>query len=111
MKVKLASFFLTLLINIAVGVVIFFFMLLAMNGFSETDAEYGLAAYIILALLVSLVMSVGAALTVPFLMKRQFHSAIAVLIIVPAFSIAGALLKIACSIIGVLIADYVRVNS
>ena len=111
MKAKLASFFLTLIFNMCAGVAIFFLMLLAMNGFNESDAEYGLGIYIVLAVLVSLAMSAGAVAAVHLLvMKRKLRGGIAALIAVPLFSIVGAVLKIVSSIIGVLIADYIRVN-
>jgi len=107
---KLTAFFVTLLINTAVGVAVFFFMLLAMNGFSESDATYGLGAYVFLALAVSFAMGGSAAFAVHLLMGRAFRGVTAVLISISIFSIIGAGLKIVCSIIGVLIADYVRVN-
>ena len=110
MGAKLAAFFVTLFINFAAGVAIFLFMLMTMNGFSESDASYGLGAYIVLAGLVSLIMSAGAAATVHVLMKRKFRSGTSALIAIPIFSITGAMLKMICSIIGVLIAEHVRVN-
>ncbi|MEO8042532.1 MAG: hypothetical protein ABI646_07985 [Acidobacteriota bacterium] len=110
MGAKILVFALTLAINIAGGVVIFFFLVLAMNGFSESDAMYGLRAYILLALLVSLLMSGGAAGGVHILMRRGFRAVTSALIAVPIFSILGAVLKIVCSMIGVSVAEYVRVN-
>lgn len=110
MTAKIITFILTLLANVTVGVVVFFFMIMAMNGFHESDANYGLGAYIALAVLVSLTMSAAAAFTVHFLMKREFRSWIAGLIAVPIFSIVGGGLKFVCSIIGILIADYIRVH-
>jgi hypothetical protein len=110
MTPKIIAFVITLLANVAIGVAVFFFMLLAMNGFSESDATYGFVAYIALALVVSLAMSAAAAFAVHLLMKRDFRGSIAALIAVPVFSVVGGGLKIGCSIIGVLVADYVRVN-
>ena len=110
MAPKIAAFIITFLINVAIGVVIFFFMLIGMNGFSESDANYGLGTYILLALVVSILMSILAVVTVNLLMKRNFGGAVAALISIPVFSIVGGGLKIVCSIIGLLIADYVRVN-
>jgi hypothetical protein len=110
MAAKLAAFFITLLINVVTGFAIFFFMLLAMNGFSESDATYGIGAYIVLAMVVGLAMSAGAAFTVYLLAKRGFRSGMAVLCAVPLFSVVGAGLNIVCSIIGVLVADYVSVH-
>jgi len=110
MASKIIAFLVTLVINIAAGVVIFFFMLLGMNGFSESDANYGLGAYIILGILVTLLMSTGAALLAHVLLRRNFGKAVAALIAVPIFSVVGIGLKIASCVIGILIADYVRVN-
>jgi hypothetical protein len=107
---KIAAFLITLIINIAIGVGVFFFMLLAMNGYSESEASYGLVTYVVLALLVSLLMSTGAAFVAHMLLNRKFTSLVSVLIAVPIFSVVGAVLKIVCSIIGVAIAEYVRVN-
>ena len=110
MAAKLSAFFITLLINIAIGVAIFFFMLLGMNGFSESDASYGLGAYIVLAVLVTFLMSAAAVGTVHLLLKRGFGAFAAVGIAIPIFSIVGGGLKFVCCIIGLLVADYVRVN-
>jgi hypothetical protein len=110
MSAKIAAFIITLVVNIVVGVVIFFFMLLAMNGYGESDATYGLGIYIVLAVAVSLLMSGGAAVGAHGLMKRRFRAVTSALIAVAVFAILGAVLKIACSIIGVSVAEYVRVN-
>ena len=110
MAPKIIAFIVTLLLNVAAGVAIFFFMLLAMNGFHENDAAWGLGAYIILGILVTLLMSAGAAMLVHVLLKRNFGKAVSALIAVPVFSVVGIGLKIVLSIIGVLVAEYVRVN-
>ena len=110
MAIKVATFLITLLVNVTAGVVILFFMLLTMNGYSESDAQYGLGFYIVLALIVSLVMSTCAALLVHTLMRRMFRGWTAALIAVPAFSVIGVGLKFVCCSIGVGIAEYVRVN-
>ncbi len=110
MAIKIAAFVITLLINISVGVAVFFFMLLAMNGFSESDATYGFGAYIVMAVIVTLLMSTLAVVSIQLLIKREFRGWVSALIAVPIFSVIGAGLKIACSIIGVMIAEYVRTH-
>ena len=110
MPAKILTALATLLIYVSIGVVIFFFMLLAMNGYSESDATYGLGAYIVLALIVSLIMSLCAALLAHIFMKRNFRGWTSALIAVPLFSVIGGGLKIVCSIVGVAIAEYVRVH-
>lgn len=110
MTAKIIAAIITCLINIAAGVVIFFMMLVAMNGFSGSDAEWGLGAYIILALIISLSMSLGAFLLSGLLLNKQFSSVTAALIAIAVFAIAGIVLKIVSSLIGIGVADYVRVN-
>ena len=110
MAPKLIAAILTFLINIAVGVVIFFIMLVAMNGFSGSDAEYGLIAYIVLASLISILMSLGAFFLASRLLAKQFSTAGAVLLAIPVFVIVGIVLKIVSSLIGIGVANYVRVN-
>jgi len=107
---KIIAAILTFLVNIAAGVVIFFMMLVAMNGFSGSDAEYGLGVYIVLALIISLAMSLGAFLIVGLLLKKQCSPPLSVVIAVPIFVFVGIVLKIVSSLIGVGVAEYVRVN-
>jgi hypothetical protein len=110
MALKIIAFLVTLILNIAIGVAVFFFMLLAMNGFSESDANYGLLTYIVLAVLVSLSMAGLAALVTHLLVKRDFRAITASLIGIGSFTVIGLVLKVVCSIIGVLVADFVRTN-
>lgn len=107
---KIIAFAATFIINIAAGIVVFFFMLLAMNGFGESDANYGLVTYIFLAVIISALMAGGSAPTAHLLTKRKFRGWASVMISVPIFSIVGIGLKIGSSVVGVLVADYVRVN-
>ncbi len=100
----------TFVINIAAGVVIFFTMLVAMNGFSGSDAEWGLGVYIVLALIISVLMSIGAFLLVSVLLKKEFSGITAALLAIPVFAIVGFGLKVVCSLIGVGVAEYMRVN-
>ena len=110
MGAKIAAFVITLLINVATGVIVFFFLLLALNGYSESDATYGIAAYIVLALFVSILMCLCASLATQVLLNRKFRALAAVAISTAAFSIVGIGLKIVCSVVGVMIAEFVRVN-
>ena len=110
MAAKILAFLMTMLANIAAGVAVFFGMLLAMNGYSESDTDYGIIAYIVFAIVVTLLMSAGSVLLVKVLTKRKFSSLASVLIAVLLFSVFGVVLKMVCSIIGIGIAEFVRVN-
>ena len=110
MAAKIIAFIFTLLLNIVIGVVVFFMMLMGMNGFSESDANYGFVTYIVLAVAVSLVTATLATVTTHLLMKRAFGAVVASLIGIVCFTMIGGVLKVVCSIIGILVADFLRVN-
>ena len=110
MPVKVAAFLLTLIIDILAGVVILFVMLIGMNGYSESDAQWGLAAFVILSISISVLMAVAAVFLVKTMVRKQFSPAIALLTAVPAFSAIGVVLELISSLIGVGIAEFVRVN-
>lgn len=110
MSAKIAAFVITFLILLAAGVAIFFAMLVAMNGYSESDATYGFAAYIVLAFAVSLAMALQAFLTAGALLKRGKGGPASAVIAILIFSAVGVVLKLACCIIGVGIAEFARVN-
>lgn len=110
MAVRITAFLLTMIANLIAGVVIFFMVLIAMNGFSESDAQWGLGGYIILAVIVSILMGIGAVLLVHLLLKKKFSPPVSALIAIPVFSIVGIGLEVVCSLIGIGIAEYVRVN-
>lgn len=110
MTAKVVAFLITLILNIAIGVAVFFFLLLAMNGYSESDANYGFITYIVLAILVSLLMAALAAAAAHLLMKRGLGIVSSALIGIGSFTVLGVVLKVACSIMGVLVADLVRTN-
>ena len=110
MAPKIAAFLITLVVNLNAGVAVFIFMLLAMNGFSESDSNYGIAAYIVLASIVSITMSIGAVMLTRLLSARHYRSVASVSIASLVFSVTGAILKVVCAFIGIVVAEIVRVN-
>ena len=107
---KIVTFLITFLINVAAGIVMLFGMLLALNGFNESDGIYGLITYVLLAVLITLAASSLAAYVVHLLVKRQYHSAVAASIAIVLFSVPGVVLIVVCTFVGILIAEFVRVN-
>jgi len=97
-------------LNMAFGVVALSFMIIAMNGYSEGDATWGLGGYIILALVTGIVTSGGAVMLVHLLSKRQFSAVVSALIAIIVFSALAAGLHAVCSLLGIGIAEFVRVN-
>ena len=110
MTAKIAVALLTFVINVAVGIAVFFLLLVGMNGYSESDATSGLVTYIVSALLVSILMAVAAFVTAGMLVRRQFGSFIAALIAIVSFVVVGVILKALCALVAVGVAEAVRMN-
>ncbi|MGE3468352.1 MAG: hypothetical protein AB7J13_15640 [Pyrinomonadaceae bacterium] len=110
MAPKLIAFIVTLLANLAIGVVVFFGVLVTMNGYSESDAIYGLVAYGVLSFLVSIFMAASAFFLSGLLIKRKINTLAAVAIAIVALSVLGAGLKLVCGLVGVGVAEFVRTS-
>ena len=110
MAPKIIAFLITLILNIAIGIAVFFILLLAMNGYSESDATYGIVTYIVLGLVVSLLMSFAAAMLVNILQKRKFSGAVSSLLAIVVFTGVGAVLKGVWALVGIGVAELVRAN-
>ncbi len=105
---KIAAFILTTIACLAAAVVLFFGMILAMNGYSESDAIWGMGAFGVLAVIVALLAGGGAILMTGRLTAREFRPVSAVAGSVITFSAFGAVAEFICCIIGVLVAELVR---
>ncbi len=110
MTAKIGAALITLAFHIVVGAVVLVFMLVIMNGFSESDATWGIGAYIVLAVVVTMAMCAGAAFLAHRLAKRELHSLLVTLISAAVFSTVGATLVSVSGFIGVMVADIVRRN-
>lgn len=110
MAPKIIAAVLTLIADLVAGLVILFTMLLAMNGYSESDAMWGLISYAALTAAVLILMSVGSFILTAAMIRKQYSPIVAVLISAPAFTVLGVVLEIASSLIGVGVAEFVRVN-
>ncbi len=110
MGAKLAAFVITFSIILAAAVVVAAVLLMAMNGYSESDALYGLVAYAVLSLIVSVGSAILSLTVVRLLERRRFGALSGALIAVAAASAAGVVLVTICGIIGVAVAEFVRVN-
>ena len=110
MPAKVTAFVVTFFINIAISVIFLLGLLVAMNGFSESDAGWGLGAFVGLSLVTALLTSTAAALIVHFLVKKGLSSLVAPIISISIFSIVGLIAATISSVIGIAIADFVRKN-
>ena len=110
MTSKIVAFILTLTLSLAAGTVVLLFLLIAMNGYSESDAMWGLGVYALLAFAVSVLMGFGAFLATGSLQKRKYGAFPSVLISVILFTVIGSIADGVCALIGVGVAEFVRVN-
>ena len=110
MTSKIAALILTFVICTAAGTLVLLFLLVAMNGYSESNAMWGLGVYALLAFAVSVLMGFGSFLTTGLLQTRQYGVLPSVLISVILFTVIGSLADAICALIGAGIAEIVRVN-
>ena len=108
MATRIAAALITFLLTLGAAVVVLFFMLVAMNGFSERDATWGLAAYGLLVLVLGLVAGTGAAMLAGSFTRREMHPALAALLAVLISSVAGILFVGASGFVGVIVAEIAR---
>lgn len=110
MAAKIVSAIATLLLLLAASVIVFFFMIIVMNGYSESDAQWGIGAFVILAFVAALLMGIVAFFFTGFLTKKQYGAFAAAIIPILVFSVVGAGLVVISGLIGVGVAEFVRVN-
>ncbi len=111
MGAKVAAFLISLVISVILAVVGFVVLILALNGYDESDATYSFGAYGIFAFLLVFALAAIAGGIAHLLLAREFKSASTVMI---AVLIAGALGIVAffiCIVIGILLAEYFRAYS
>jgi len=106
---KLIPFMITGLMNIGVGVVLFFLLLLGMNGYSEQQATPGLITFIIWVLLVSLLTSISSVVLTSFLTtKKSMNFWIAALISILVFVIVGGVVDFIGWFISIFVTEALR---
>lgn len=110
MAAKIVAAIVTCVLNLAIGVAVLAVLVISLNGYSARPGQAALITYIVLGLAVTIVMSLSAFLLTGYLIKREFSGVVAALIAVPVFCVVGAVLKVVCVFIGILIAEVVRVN-
>lgn len=87
---KIATFLITALVNIAVGCVLFFVLILSLNGFSGKQAEPGLLLFIVWGLLSALITGVLGVLLANYLAtKKSLNKIAATAISSLVFIVAG----------------------
>ena len=110
MAIKITAAGVTLLLVLAAAFVVLATMIIAMNGYHESDATWGLGAFVILSLIDMALMSLAAFLGAGALKKRQYGAFAAAILPVLVFAIVGVGLEVVSGGLGIAIAEVVRVN-
>ena len=106
---KVEIFLATALGNIGIGIMLFFILLLSLNGYSGKQAEPGLILFIIWVLLFSAAAAVCAVLSANFLTtKKSLNWIAASLISVLIFVVAGAILNFGGTIVAIVLTEALR---
>jgi hypothetical protein len=108
MAAKIITFLSIFGINIAVGVAIIFLLMLGLNGFTERDANYAFAIFIIGGLVVSVLTATAGIFLVRLLTGKQWNAVLAVLLSIVACTALGFVLKIGIFFIAIFVAGFVR---
>ena len=92
---KAIPFLITGLVNIGVGVFLFFFLLLGLNGFSEKQAEPGLITFIVWVFLASLMTAILSVVSTNFFATRKsMNFWLAAFLSIFIFGAVGAILNV-----------------
>ena len=110
MGAKIAAFLISTAIYLMMAAAGGFFLLIALNGYSESDATYGLVTYGILSIVVAIVLGVGATVFAHIMMGRGFRAVSSVLTAIAAAIVLGIIAVIVCGGIGIGVAEYARNN-
>ncbi len=111
MAAKAIMFILVLAANTAIAAVCGFFLLLSLNGFSESDAMWGIAAFVLLALLISIGSAAFGAVLIHHLTARsKWRPLPAVMVTVVLTVLAGGMLNLFSIAAAAIVANTVRTN-
>lgn len=109
MMPKAIAFVITIAVNLVIGAICFFFLLMALNGFRESEANWGIGAFLLTALFASTGTALAAAGAVHLMMsRRKWGAPLSLAVFVPLFVIVGGTINSAGIVIGALVADIVR---
>lgn len=90
------------------GCGLFFFLLLALNGFSEREANFALIFYSIWILFFAVFFGIASFFATKFLLAKSFNTALALILSIVVASGIGALIDFGGLIISTLIASEIR---
>jgi len=108
MTAKVIAFLITLVVSVVLAVIGFVVLILALNGYDESDATYSFGTYGIFAFLLVFALAAIAGGIAHLLQAKEFKPAGTVMISVMVAAVAGVVAFFICVVIGVLLAEYFR---
>jgi hypothetical protein len=110
MTAKIITFLIIGGVNLAVSVFLLFFLMLGLNGFSESDANYAFLFFIIGAFVVAVLSGILGIVLLDILIGKNFRSISGSIIAILIFSILGIIINIALWFGGLIVAEIVRTS-
>lgn len=105
---NIASGIITFVLLALTALAMFFFLLVALNGFSERDATPAMIFYIAWLVFFTLIFSVAGYFFTKFLLKKSFNAILAVTLSVILASATGAAFDFGGLIVSSIIASEIR---
>lgn len=93
----------SLFIGIVVGMIGFFFLLLALNGFSASVANYGIYTYLIWSILTTLIAATISGFLISYLQKTSLNKVLAVILAL----ICSIVLTVGSDFVGIIVSSMV----
>ncbi|HTH51532.1 MAG TPA: hypothetical protein VL501_06345 [Pyrinomonadaceae bacterium] len=97
-------------VDIIAAVIIGVFLIVAMNGFSERDATWGLGAYALISLAASAMAAAAAVTLTKTYLARKFSNFGAVFLAFAMTGGTGVAVIVVASFVAVFIAEYARTH-
>lgn len=106
---QILNFFITAIINIGIACVVGFFLLIILNGFSDSQANPGLILYVAWTLLTALIAAALSVLAAKYLIgKKSFRPFSAIAISAPIFIIVGGIVSVVGMFAAVILIEALR---
>lgn len=106
---QILNFIITTLAGIGIGIILGFFLLLALNGYTGSQADPGLILYVVWVLFFSLVTAGLSVLSAKYLIgKKSFSPIAAVAIAAPVFIIVGGVATVIGMFASVILIENLR---
>lgn len=108
---KILTFIAAFGISIGIAVFLLFILLLALNGFGERDAVWGIYPFVALAFLTAIVTGCLSSFLFDYLViKKQISKTIAALVAIAGTTAVSLIFNFFCLCLGVIMAEIKRNN-